>query len=72
MIFNLTSSRNFPSTGGGIKSFCIYGPCFTEGTNNRLSAETAAFDSSKKCISWADITTGYNIPKEGENNMLTN
>lgn len=72
MIFNLTSSRNFPSTGGGIKSFCIYGPCFTEGTNNRLSAETAAFDRRMQCISWAVVNSGYYIQMEGEKNMLTN
>lgn len=72
MLFNLTCGRHFPSKGeeAGIRSFHIRGPCFTKDSINKLSAETGAFDGSRKCISWAG--GGYEIPKEGEKNMLTN
>ncbi len=71
MLFNLSSTGHFPSKDGGIRSFHVRGPCFTEGSSNRLSAETSAFGSKRECISWA-TNKGYVIPLEDGINKLTN
>ena len=72
MSFNLSCCLNFPSKGDaqeGIRCDSQFGPRFTKCVTNRLSAYQP-FNGDGKCISWAG--DGYDIPQEGDKNMLTN
>ena len=72
-MFNLSSSRQFPSQQGegGIWCKTDRGPAF--GFKNNLSELKAQepFNVDNKCYSDANCS-GYRISAEGDKNMLTN
>jgi hypothetical protein len=71
-LFNLSSSRQFTSTGkGGIWCYCASGPSFVDDkTNAELDADRP-FNGDGKCVSRENLP-GYKIVIEGGKNMLTN
>ena len=71
-LFNLSSSRQFPSQQGkgGINGYPNYGPAFGCKTFADLRAEEP-FNGDNQCCSGANCS-GYLISKEGDKNMLTN
>lgn len=73
-LFNLTSSRIFPSTNSGADIICSldYGPTFSGGEGLELSAFNNSFIKGEDCCSFANLP-GYKIgfEKDGITNLLT-
>lgn len=73
ILFNLSSHRHFPGkqNKNGISCDRGQGPCFRGHRVHELIAWHQPFNEERSCLSLAN-ESGYEIPKEGEKNMLTN
>ena len=72
-LFNLTSSRHFPSKATVKDIYCSshWGPCFSGKGMSELAALDEPFNGKDNCISHAN-EPGYNIPLVDGKNQLTN